>query len=96
MLFQRSPDEVMFHWYIQDDHTLAIANFVVNGERRKGTGRRIFETWERSIPKEFTRITLRAKNPDAVAFWTKMGFVRDPNLASPEEGEQWMVKYINQ
>lgn len=84
---------VYFNWYVKDETTVAIANFVVHGERRAGTGTRVFREWEQSIPPQFTKIELRAKDEAAHQFWLAMGFENDyePN----EDGSCCMSKAIN-
>ena len=85
---------ITFSWYVKDETTLSIANFVVHSKRRDGTGTRVFRDWEASIPPQFTKIELRAKNEDAHKFWLAMGFENDfePN----EDGSCCMSKKVNQ
>lgn len=73
--------------------TIMINNFVIHGKRGIGIGRKVIEEWEKNIPEQYHTILLRAKNDNARAFWSKMGFIIEngPN----EEGEYWMTKDIS-
>lgn len=93
MLLLPSKSDVEFTWYMKDDHTISISRLVVYSERRKGRGRQLFETWERSIPPHITKIELWSKNETATAFWTAMGFTDDYGLNN-EDGSCCMSKLV--
>jgi hypothetical protein len=93
MLIREPEGGVTFTWYLKDEHTIAIGRLIVHGLRRNGEGKRTYETWERSIPRQITKVELWSKNPEATAFWSAMGFRDDHNLNN-EDGSCCMSKII--
>lgn len=82
-----------FHQSLDDASTIMINNFIVQGQRGIGIGRKVYEEWQRNIPQQYNKLLLRAKNDRAFSFWEKMGFAseRGPN----SDGEHWMIKDIS-
>lgn len=95
-MLARAPENgivFVFHQAMEDERTIMIGNFIVQGQRGIGIGRKVYEEWQSNIPSSYTKILLRAKNDKAFAFWSKMGFASEcgPNA----DGEHWMIKDIS-
>jgi hypothetical protein len=81
--------------------TALVTNLIIYDEskRRCGRGRQLYTEWENSLPQFIKRAYLRAKSPDAEAFWRHMGFVRlysEPELNIYENGGVPMIKHLRQ
>lgn len=95
-MLARAPENGIvftYHQAMENERTVMIDNFIVQGQRGIGIGTKVYEEWQSNIPDQYTKVLLRAKNDRAFAFWSKMGFVSEcgPN----SEGEHWMIKDIS-